>query len=300
MNPLIRRGTRRVAVNALPPVLYLALFSVAAFTNSLDAQTLVYSFETGLEGFGPNGSPPPVLSQSTTGATHGSNAMRVDLEAGATFVGALDAVDLPAALGNPPGLESVLFDLTITELFPANFANISVTVFGRTKSEPPSFVQAEFFAFVHADDRPPGTYPDLQIDLDEAVHPVTFQIESFNEIFGEDPTDLVPTGFQFSFNKSTVPYTMYIDNVRFVGGGSVVTPGDYNGDGTVDAADYVVWRKDPAANGGDPAGYDLWRQRFGEGGGSGGSGAVPEPAAAILLMIGGLCPWRIERRPFAT
>ena len=40
-------------------------------------------------------------------------------------------------------------------------------------------------------------------------------------------------------------------------------PGDYNGDHSVDAADYVVWRKDPANNGGDPGGYDTWRAFFG-------------------------------------
>jgi hypothetical protein len=36
-------------------------------------------------------------------------------------------------------------------------------------------------------------------------------------------------------------------------------PGDYNQNGTVDAADYVVWRK----NDGTPAGYDTWRANFG-------------------------------------
>ncbi|HEY3393540.1 MAG TPA: hypothetical protein VGK58_12590, partial [Lacipirellulaceae bacterium] len=38
--------------------------------------------------------------------------------------------------------------------------------------------------------------------------------------------------------------------------------GDYNGDGTVDAADYVVWRKAPNVFGGD-AGYNTWRAAFG-------------------------------------
>lgn len=64
--------------------------------------------------------------------------------------------------------------------------------------------------------------------------------------------------------------------------------GDYNGNGIVDGADYVVWR-----NGGSPdssqAGYDLWRSKFGNtsGSGSGLSGsAVPEPATAMLLLLG--------------
>jgi len=64
-------------------------------------------------------------------------------------------------------------------------------------------------------------------------------------------------------------------------------PGDYNGDGSVDAADYVMWRKDPTAFGGD-AGYTTWRMNFDapDGAGSGiGASAVPEPAALLLAAI---------------
>ena len=63
--------------------------------------------------------------------------------------------------------------------------------------------------------------------------------------------------------------------------------GDYNADGIVDAADYVMWRKDPASFGGQ-AGYDLWVMNFGNtAGGSGvGSAAVPEPASALLVVVG--------------
>jgi fibronectin-binding autotransporter adhesin len=39
-------------------------------------------------------------------------------------------------------------------------------------------------------------------------------------------------------------------------------PGDYNGDGVTDAADYVLWRNDPGSFGGDP-GYGVWRANFG-------------------------------------
>ncbi len=66
-------------------------------------------------------------------------------------------------------------------------------------------------------------------------------------------------------------------------------PGDYNGNGTVDAADYVVWRKNPAGFGGDPTGYNTWRANFGAGSGSGasvGSSTVPEPASTLLLKLG--------------
>jgi fibronectin-binding autotransporter adhesin len=64
--------------------------------------------------------------------------------------------------------------------------------------------------------------------------------------------------------------------------------GDYNADGKVDAADYVVWRKNPGAFGGTPGGYNTWRQNFGNPPGSGsslgGPAAVPEPAAMGLIL----------------
>jgi hypothetical protein len=77
--------------------------------------------------------------------------------------------------------------------------------------------------------------------------------------------------------------------------------GDYNGNGVVDAADYVLWRDGgPLQN--DPTqgiqaeDYDFWRARFGNraGGGSGNAvaSAVPEPATAmqlIALIMGALC-----------
>jgi hypothetical protein len=61
-------------------------------------------------------------------------------------------------------------------------------------------------------------------------------------------------------------------------------PGKFNDDGTVDAADYVVWRK----NDGTLAGYDAWRANFGATSGSGpSSGAtVPEPKAVVFLLCG--------------
>jgi hypothetical protein len=69
---------------------------------------------------------------------------------------------------------------------------------------------------------------------------------------------------------------------------SALTPGDYNGDGEVDAADYVVWRKSPNDFGGDPAGYDSWRSNFGNPPGSGSGStltAVPEPGRILLVAI---------------
>ncbi len=72
--------------------------------------------------------------------------------------------------------------------------------------------------------------------------------------------------------------------------------GDYNGNGVVDMADYVLWR-----NGGplqneinsigtvDASDYTAWRSRFGATSGSGsglGASQVPEPAMMSLAMLG--------------
>jgi hypothetical protein len=82
------------------------------------------------------------------------------------------------------------------------------------------------------------------------------------------------------------------------------TPGDYNNNGRVDAADYVVWRKRvgpgslPNEGGISPGvvdvnDYNFWRSRFGSTSGSGASladgAAVPEPGAyliAVCLAVG--------------
>jgi hypothetical protein len=92
------------------------------------------------------------------------------------------------------------------------------------------------------------------------------------------------------------------------------TTGDYNGNGVVDAADYVLWRKTlnqpafPAGSGADgnangtidSGDYDFWRARFGNsvpGGASGAvNGAVPEPASAALLLLGALFVAAFGRR----
>jgi hypothetical protein len=83
--------------------------------------------------------------------------------------------------------------------------------------------------------------------------------------------------------------------------------GDFNNNGVVDAADYVLWRNggmlenDPTP-GNDPADYNVWRMNFGRS--SGGSAAslaatVPEPAAstlALVMFIGACSMWPSPRR----
>jgi len=98
-------------------------------------------------------------------------------------------------------------------------------------------------------------------------------------------------------------FRTYDQLVTYIGTAPMGVAGDYNDNGTVDAADYVLWRAGgPLQNEGaspgvvDGADYTFWRSRFGatSGSGSGGSlqaGAVPEPATVVLLLSA-LVAWR--------
>jgi hypothetical protein len=91
--------------------------------------------------------------------------------------------------------------------------------------------------------------------------------------------------------------TSYFTNMQVIP--TPVPPGndgDYNDDGTVDAADYVMWRKlngtstdlpnDPNPLPIDMDQYNTWRAQFGESGSGSGGTAVPEPSTIALVVIG--------------
>jgi hypothetical protein len=93
-------------------------------------------------------------------------------------------------------------------------------------------------------------------------------------------------------NPESIPAPeLVIDFVPGAGPG----PGDFNADGQVDAADYVVWRKTD----GNQAGYDDWRTNFGATGGAGAAvganAAVPEPTCWIITL-GSLAVVAFSRR----
>ncbi len=85
-------------------------------------------------------------------------------------------------------------------------------------------------------------------------------------------------------------------------------PGDYNQNGVVDAADYVVWRKnqgtthtlpnDPTGGTIGAAQYSQWRAHFGQSAGSGtgatANAAVPEPATLVLVIFA-MAGWCLGR-----
>ena len=91
-------------------------------------------------------------------------------------------------------------------------------------------------------------------------------------------------------------------------------PGDYNGNGSVDAADYVLWRDmlgqsgaglPPDGNGDGTVNdddLDVWRANFGLGTPATAAAlrpaAVPEPASIVFLLLAlAIAPAVLQRRP---
>ena len=92
------------------------------------------------------------------------------------------------------------------------------------------------------------------------------------------------------FFGGTIPVGSALD----IGAHEAFAPGDYNGNGTVDAADYTVWRdtigstSDLRADGNgdrmiDEDDYNMWKSLFGTtyDSGAGSGSAVPEPTSEL-------------------
>jgi pectate lyase-like protein/PEP-CTERM motif-containing protein/uncharacterized protein DUF1565 len=120
-------------------------------------------------------------------------------------------------------------------------------------------------------------------------------------------SNLVDAGVPVSFTFGGVTYNLpYDGSAPDLGAFEFVPPvvalaGDFNNDHVVDAADYAVWKEADGTNAtlpndnglGSPvraAHFDLWRANYGNSNSGSGAalagGAVPEPAALVLLAVG--------------
>lgn len=108
-------------------------------------------------------------------------------------------------------------------------------------------------------------------------------------IDGETLSGVLPSTINFTFVEGLAGVTPSLDFVN--GNISLVLTsggvGDFNGDGFVDAADYVAWRKGFGTIY-DQEDYDDWRSNFGNSNAAIGTGleviGVPEPASLVLLL----------------
>jgi T5SS/PEP-CTERM-associated repeat protein len=138
----------------------------------------------------------------------------------------------------------------------------------------------------------------LRVELTEGFAPQAgdrFDILDWSALVGTFAMLDLPMRAGFRWDTSQ----LYTDGILKVLAAALV--GDYNADGRVDVADYVVWRDSvgqrgiglPADGNGDATidelDYDLWRARFGATAASASAAtshaAVPEPPAAIMLLV---------------
>jgi glucose/arabinose dehydrogenase len=140
-----------------------------------------------------------------------------------------------------------------------------------------------------------------------AGHPFIVRFQSGDDLLAVNPTTgaliSVANGFTDPLDVQSDPFGNLLV-ATFGGGGKVFRltlvddRGDYNGDGAVDSADYIVWRNSLGQSGanlpadGDGNGfvnqldYDFWRARYGKtvASGAGADANVPEPAAFASLI----------------
>lgn len=147
------------------------------------------------------------------------------------------------------------------------------------------------------------------LDLTNAVQELSFTVSGTSDGFEMYETTIrLPDGvrsFDLTFISGgalTALGSIYIDDISAALVSSPNLMGDYNGNGVVDAADYVVWRDSLGATGaglaadanGDnlvsQADYEIWQANFGDtiesSAGAGSASAVPEPSSAAMVVLG--------------
>ena len=143
-------------------------------------------------------------------------------------------------------------------------------------------------------------YLGVQVNLNGATLPSGSDALNYGWIGIQITNEADATGNVVGWGYETVPG-------QAIAAGDIGTPagvpGDYNGNGIVDAADYTVWRDHlgqtfplpnrDAGNSGavNASDYSSWVSHFGQHAGAGAglaSGAVPEPSSLLMAAIGGL------------
>jgi hypothetical protein len=142
-----------------------------------------------------------------------------------------------------------------------------------------------------------GSTHEVKVWRDGSLTPEVFQVILGNQNeFGTDANLGLGLSSGTRAGGFDVDFLAYKEGLFEPELNDVGVDGDYNGDGSVNAADYAVWRDtvgsttdfradgdgNSMVNGLD---YDYWRARFGNTSGNGSSAAVPEPTTALLLGI---------------
>jgi hypothetical protein len=145
------------------------------------------------------------------------------------------------------GTVSVI-DITFTSINAIDINIFAPTLFPHLAGRPVSF-HADFNRFV-----PPPVFSSDALPTNTAIAPGSFD---------PNTVSLLPQGPPSSEVSST-----NVTGLTLTAG----LAGDFNSDGAVNAADYVVWRKNFSD---DQAKYDAWRANFGASLGPGSGSALP-------------------------
>jgi beta-glucanase (GH16 family) len=160
---------------------------------------------------------------------------------------------------------------------------------------------------VEWDKKPSTTVNEIRFYVDGNLHFTVDQNSSMSDANFTTAKNIIlnlAVGGDFGGdpNGTTVfPQTMLVDYVR-VWHRPTGLSGDYNGDGKIDSADYVAWRKSTGQSGialpADGSGngtvcqtdYDMWRQNFGNSSllqaAAIAALGVPEPSSGVPLAVG--------------
>jgi hypothetical protein len=169
----------------------------------------------------------------------------------------------------------------------ADFSNYDTVTFRMSATDPlngggtlgvQAFFQTGNYVFQTTSGGAVGAFGEINLPIDGQFHDLTFPLAAVTNRQNVQ-------AFGVNLFEHLNNLTINVDLVQFNEVEQI--PGDFNQDGAVDAADYVVWRKDPAAFGG-AQGYSEWRANFGDvagsGGGQGALASVPEPSSLALWM----------------
>ena len=258
------------------------------------------------EGWLPGGvgtNPPHAHSITTTGATDGTHALQIDRTGtpsgftwGSSYTlnsvvnpGPSQTIDpavqtqIDSLIGKINAADRVAFDITYKyqDLFP--LPNPTYTGLGVFFADDAGHQYQDNNGSINVAAATNQTTTTIQLNLADFV-------DFNNNALTLKNTGLAvgSHGLQIALSTNTDGAQIYqIDNFRLIT--EVHLQGDYNGDGIVDASDYVTWRKGGSPTPNSLADYNTWRQHFGETLPPSGSlltdgNAVPEPSALAMLL----------------
>jgi hypothetical protein len=226
----------------------------------------------------------PVATDSFNGPAGPTDASMLETDVLFTDIDA-------TALGNLGGALEAAFDYVAGPDLPDNRVRFEIQQLDPAKKYNLTFFGSHKFSTdsttvysVYSDNTYSTVVGTASLDVQDPVAP-----------FNVHNRDRVATISNLSPQASDILYVEFVGSAGGLGylndmqieAVTAVLPGDYDGSGVVDAADYVVWRDDPTTHGGDPAGYATWRENFGRslaGTGDVASSTVPEPASFMMAV----------------